>query len=93
MESNLESSRKETYSLSKQLNWAVVDITSIYKDIINGKYISPDGFRIISREFFAEDGYSPSVLGKVVLANETIKALNKHYGTDIPYVKFNVGTK
>lgn len=86
LESGLESYRKEAFSLSRQLNWAVVDITTIYKDIINDKYVSPDGSRINSKQFFAEDGYSPSLLGQVVLANETIKAINKHYGTNIPLI-------
>jgi|GEM_PF-1365753 len=89
LESGLESYRKEAFSLSRQLNWAVVDITTIYRDIMNNKYISPDGYKINSREFFAEDGYSPSLLGQIVLANETIRAINKHYGTNIPYVNLN----
>lgn len=93
LESGLEVYRKEAYSLSKQLKWAVVDITTIYTDIINEKYISPDGYRISSRQFFSEDGYSPSLIGQVVLANETIKAINKYYGTDIPYAKLNGNLK
>ena len=60
------------------------DGNNIYENIFNGTYTTHDGIKITSKEFFSSDGIHPSVIGQVVIANESITAINKYYGLEIP---------
>jgi hypothetical protein len=77
---------QETAALAKEFGFAVVDVYTIYKEIHKGSYQSPDGMRVSVEDFYSTDGVYPSSFGQAVMTNETIKAINKHYGLEIPYV-------
>jgi hypothetical protein len=74
----------ETINVAKSLDFAVVDLYIIYENIFNSIYTTHDGIKITSKEFFSSDGIHPSVIGQVVIANESITAINKYYGLEIP---------
>jgi hypothetical protein len=74
----------ETINIAKTLDFALVDLYNIYENIFNGTYTTHDGIKITSKEFFSSDGIHPSVIGQVVIANESITAINKYYGLEIP---------
>jgi hypothetical protein len=76
----------ETINVAKALNFAVVDLYNIYENIFNSTYTTHDGVLITSKEFFSSDGIHPSVIGQVVIANESIAALNKYYGLSIELI-------
>jgi hypothetical protein len=75
---------QETAALAKDFNLAVVDVYSIYKKIHQGTYVSPDGSPVKVEEFYSSDGVYPSAFGQAIMTNETIMAINRHYGLDIP---------
>lgn len=73
-----------------QTNTPIVDLRSIYDQIINGNYVTHDGLKIDPSfpggNFFSDDGLYPSTLGQAVIANEWIKVLNLHYKSNIPLI-------
>ncbi|MET7258137.1 hypothetical protein [Dyadobacter fermentans] len=83
----------EVAAYAKEFGHPLVDFYGVYKKIINGDYVSDDGFRIDpsypNGNFFSSDGIHPTAIGQAVLANEVIKVLNKSYQAKIPLI--NVG--
>jgi hypothetical protein len=75
---------QETAALAKDFKLAVVDVYSIYKKIHQGTYVSPDGSPVKVAEFYSSDGVYPSAFGQAIMTNETIMAINRHYGLEIP---------
>ncbi|WP_375444456.1 hypothetical protein [uncultured Fibrella sp.] len=73
----------------------VVDLEMLYARIAAGTYITDDGLKIdgsITGNFFSSDGIYPSLIGHSVIANETIKAINKAYKSEIPLIKVSLLT-
>jgi hypothetical protein len=87
---NTDEFNKETESLSKSFNFPVIDINSLYKQIIKGTYITDDGVKVDGSyptgNFFSSDAIYPTAFGQAVIANEVIKALNRHYKMNIPLI-------
>ena len=83
----------EIAAYAREFGHPLVDFYSIYKQIVNGTYITDDGFRIDpsypNGNFFSADGIHPTAIGQAVLANEVIKVLNKNFQAKIPLI--NVG--
>ncbi len=77
---------QETQALAKELNFALVDLFTIYKKIHAGTYVSVDGIKVLEKDFFSSDGVFPSAYGQAVIANETIKAINSQYGLNIELI-------
>lgn len=77
---------QETQALAKELNFALVDLFTIYKKIHAGTYVSVDGLKVLEKDFFSSDGVFPSAYGQAVIANETIKAINTQYGLNIELI-------
>ena len=75
---------------AKGKNIPLVDLPSVYERILNGQYVSEDGFKIDPSfpkgNFFSQDGIYPSAIGQAVIANEVIKVMNKAYQTKIPLI-------
>ena len=71
---------------SRKFDFPIVDIKSLYDNVINNSYISNDGLKITSKEFFSTDGIYPSALGQACIANEIIKVINNSYKTAIPLI-------
>ena len=75
---------------AKLTNIPTVDLPAIYEKILNGQYVSEDGFRIDPSfpkgNFFSQDGIYPSAIGQAVIANEVIKVMNQSYKTKIPLI-------
>ena len=75
---------------AKQKNIPLVDLPAVYEKVLNGQYVSEDGFRIDPSfpkgNFFSQDGIYPSAIGQAVIANEVIKVMNKSYNTNIPLI-------
>jgi hypothetical protein len=75
---------------AKSRNIPTVDLPAVYEQVLNGKYISEDGFRIDPSfprgNFFSQDGIYPSAIGQAVIANEVIKVINKSYSSKIPLI-------
>ena len=73
---------------AKIMNIPTVDLPAVYEKVLNGQYISEDGFKIDSSfprgNFFSQDGIYPSAIGQAVIANEVIKVINKSYNSKIP---------
>jgi hypothetical protein len=71
-------------------NIPVVDMYSIYKTILAGKYFTKDGLFIDPAfpdgNFFSDDGIHPTAIGSAVIANETINKINERYKTRIPLI-------
>lgn len=86
MSDNFIKRSKETFSLAKSLNFAVLDLNSIYEKILNDTYVSPDGIVVNTKNFFASNGISTTDFGNAVIANEAIIAINKYYKTEIPLI-------
>ncbi|MGX5854951.1 hypothetical protein ACWKW6_14955 [Dyadobacter jiangsuensis] len=75
------------YAAEKDL--AVFDLFDLYKRIHQGGYRTDDGVLVDGTpygNFFSSDGIYPTPLGQAVIANEVIKAINKHYGAKIPLI-------
>lgn len=68
------------------MNFAFVDIEDIFMRAYEERLFSVDNLKISKAMFFAEDGMSLTVLGNVIIANETIKVINNYYGIAIPYI-------
>lgn len=66
-----------TEHFAKLYNLPIVDMYSLYKTILAGKYHTEDGLFIDpsfpNGNFFSEDGIHPTAIGSAVIANETIK--------------------
>lgn len=77
----------------KKYDIPVVNLESLYQQILAGRYVTDDGLTISgafpSGNFFSSDGKTPSAVGQAVIANETIKVINEHYKTSISLI--NVG--
>ncbi len=75
---------------AKLINVPTVDLPAVYEKVLNGQYISEDGFKIDSSfpkgNFFSQDGIYPSAIGQAVIANEVIKVMNKSYNSKIPLI-------
>ncbi len=79
--------------------YTVVDFNHIFSDIkaVSGSagagYSIGSGIKVktdfISGGLFSLDGVHPSALGYAFVANEYIKAINAHFGSNIPLVNFN----
>ena len=72
--------------IAKRFGWAVVEVSTLYKDIFEGKYVSWDGVKVSKELFYSTDGLFPSALGNAVIANEIIKTTNSFYKTDIQQI-------
>jgi hypothetical protein len=81
-----ERMNKQTKMLAEYMNFAFVDIEDIFIRAYEERLFSVDNLKISKAMFFAEDGMSPTVLGNVIIANETIKVINSYYGIAIPYL-------
>jgi hypothetical protein len=72
--------------------FALVDLHTLYKKIIEGNY-TEDGIRLDpsfpNGNFFSSDGFYPTPLGQAVIANEVIRSLNATYKTEIPLIKIS----
>ncbi|MCU0327153.1 MAG: hypothetical protein MUF45_18285, partial [Spirosomaceae bacterium] len=82
----VSSTNLEIANLSRKFNFPIVDINSLYKNIINKKYVLDSGIIIDANSFFSSDGIYPSITGQVIIANEVIKTLNLFYETEIPLI-------
>lgn len=75
---------------AKIMNIPTVDLPTVYEKVLNGQYVSEDGFKIDSSfpkgNFFSQDGIYPSAIGQAVIANEVIKVMNKSYNSKIPLI-------
>jgi hypothetical protein len=72
------------YAAEKDL--AVVDLFDLYQRIHRGGYRTDDGVEVDGTaygNFFSSDGIYPTAFGQAIIANEVIKAINKHYGAKI----------
>lgn len=84
-----------TFEVERQAGWLgipVVDMYGLYKRILAGGYSTDDGVAVNPAwprggNFFSADGIYPTAFGQAVVANEVIKTINKHYGTDIPLLQ------
>lgn len=75
------------YAIEKDL--AVVDLFDLYQRIHQGGYKTDDGIEVDGTaygNFFSSDGIYPTPFGQAIIANEVIKAINKHYGAQIPLI-------
>ncbi len=81
-----ERMNKQTRMLAEYMNFAFMDIEDIFIRAYEERLFSVDNVKISRAMFFAEDGMSPTVLGNVIIANETIKVINSYYGLTIPYI-------
>lgn len=77
-------------SWAEKFDLAVVDLFELYEQIFSGKYITVDGISvdpdINTGNFFSKDGLHPTPFGQAIITNETIKAINKKYGTNIQFI-------
>ena len=77
-------------TVAKEKNIPLVDLPAVYEKVLNGQYISEDGFKIDPSfpkgNFFSQDGIYPSAIGQAVIANEVIKVMNTAYKTKIPLI-------
>lgn len=74
-------------SEGKKSNFPVVDLYSLFKKIVANNYITNDGIKVNSSNFFSSDGIFPSAFGQAVIANEYIKTINEFYKTNIPLIQ------
>ncbi|MCF0069771.1 hypothetical protein LZD49_04760 [Dyadobacter sp. CY261] len=90
---NLIINRNVSKAFSEQYNLPMVDLYTLCKKILSGKYYSDDGLFINpsfpNGNFFSNDGLHPTAIGNAVIANETIKEINRVYKTKIPLI--NIG--
>lgn len=70
----------------------LVDLALLYQQIHEGNYLTEDGYPVDGTEkgnFFSADGLYPSALGNAVIANETIKVLNRGLKLQIPFIEIS----
>lgn len=81
---------KEVAFISDYFKYPMVDLYTLFNQILAGKYVTDDGIRVDGTwpngNFFSTDGYYPTPLGNAIITNETIKVFNKYYGTEIPLI-------
>ncbi len=69
----------------------LVQMADLYKKIFAREYYTEDGLFIDpsfpNGNFFSDDGLYPSIVGNGVIANETIKEINRVYKTKVPLIK------
>lgn len=89
--SNTSYNVNEIKPRAKELNWPIVDIYGLYKNIFTGTYVTNDGVKVDANwqkgNFFSADGINPTAFGQAVIANEVIKTMNQHYKLSIPLVE------
>ena len=77
-------------TVAKEKNIPLVDLPAVYEKVLNGQYVSEDGFKVDPSfpkgNFFSQDGIYPSAIGQAVIANEVIKVMNKSYNSKIPLI-------
>jgi hypothetical protein len=82
---------------AEKWGFAVVDLYSIYKKIIQGNYVTDDGVQVDGSfpegNFFSSDGIYPTAFGQAVIANEYIKAANQQYKMSIPLIQTRIFLK
>jgi|AntRauTorcE11897_2_1112592.scaffolds.fasta_scaffold02544_2 hypothetical protein len=72
-------------SLANSVNFAMVDVNSIFNEIIENGSVSSNGITLapVPGSLFSFDGVYPSNRGYGILTNETIEVINDRYGTDL----------
>ncbi|ACT92205.1 hypothetical protein [Dyadobacter fermentans] len=82
--------KNATEAFAEQYNLPMVDLHALFKQVLRGDYRTEEGFFINpsfpSGNFFSDDGIHLTPIGNAVLANETIKTINKFYKTRIPLI-------
>lgn len=82
--------KNATQAFAGQYDLPVVDLYALFKQILRREYRTDEGFDIDpsfpNGNFFSDDGIHLTAIGNAVLANETIKAINKFYKTRIPLI-------
>ncbi len=62
---------------------AVVDLNSVYKQIKDNNYATPNGLKfsnsLLNGNFFSLDGINPTPRGSAIIANEVINVMNENY--------------
>lgn len=86
MSDRFKTLNSESINVAKALNFALVDLHTIYERLFAGSYSTHDGYKVAVSDFFSSDGLNPSVLGQVIIANETIAELNRHYKLKIELI-------
>jgi hypothetical protein len=88
---NLRRKNIELDLIGERYSFPIVDLHGLFKKIRKGEFTTDDGvmveFKYPSGNFYSYDGFYPTAFGQAVIANEFIKALNKHYGMKIPLIK------
>lgn len=73
---------------AKKYNLPIVDLYTVYNQILDGEYITDEGVTIDPSfpggNFFSQDGITPTALGQAIITNEIIKVINKYYYSSIP---------
>lgn len=76
--------------IAKEKKWALVDLNTLYKQIIAGQYTTEDGILVNpsypNGNFFSSDGINPTPFGQAIIANEFIRTINTYYKTNIPLI-------
>jgi hypothetical protein len=76
--------------LAQKYNLAKVDLLSLYQKVLKGGYVTENGILVDPSwpdgNFFSLDGIYPTAFGQAIIANETIRAINNTYGTEIPLI-------
>lgn len=77
--------------LSQKYQLPIVDLYTLYKNILKGNYLTDDGVLIDpsypNGNFFSSDGITPTALGQSVIANEFIKVINSSFSAKIPLIQ------
>jgi hypothetical protein len=77
-------------NLGKKYGVNIVDLNTLFRQVIEGKYITHDGQRADASypdgNFFNADGISLSPFGQAIVANEFLRVMNKVYETNIPLI-------
>jgi len=82
--------KNATQTFADQYNLPMVDLHTLFKQIFQGDYRTEQGFLIDpsfpNGNFFSDDGIHLTAIGNAVVANETVKTINKFYKTTIPLI-------
>jgi hypothetical protein len=74
----------------KNLDFGLVDLHKLYKNIGTGTFMTNDGVKVDASwpkgNFFSSDGINPSAFGQAVIANEVIKILNLKFKMDVALI-------
>lgn len=74
--------------IAKENDFAVFDLHGLLKKINAGGYVTDDGVEVSQAfpggNFYSDDAIHPTSFGQAVIANECIKAINAHYGSELP---------